>query len=419
MEIHENYRAVLWVRHCFGCHNKVKFKATNPLSYAKFIPYTSSEQQAYKVASYCTAELGEIQSLIFGYRLKNLVGKLDINESINEFADKEVFSNAFKKISLYSSVLPRAMETAKLISKETINSNLSNKDDEIKRINFIQEKIEKNGDLVNSTTLNNSNEAVDILNTEFTKGRGYCLISKKIPIAATKEETEFKTQDKEEIKNNYKAFKSQVLKELPYDKLNLIVSHSSFLKHALDFDEEKKMENLDAYLIIYKKIGETEEGPIWEEIPTLRRLYLFAENKIIEPDKDGKLNPPIRNNRKKDIKKNHELIKSVGLALLPSYLPDHNDDVTEKNRKQWESGCPKKCQIKKWIYETLGECKNEEIKKLKPEELDEICERLGSTGLFCEETSPITIMNRLVQGGYKRTKKKKKSKKKKSKKKKY
>ena len=75
METPENYRAVLWVRHCFACHNKVKFQAKNPLTYTKFIPYTSSEQQAYKIPSYCTAELGEIQSLIFGYGLKNLIGK--------------------------------------------------------------------------------------------------------------------------------------------------------------------------------------------------------------------------------------------------------------------------------------------------------------------------------------------------------
>ena len=384
MTSQDNYRAVLWVRHCFGCHNKVKFQAKNPLTYAKFIPYTSSEQQAYKIPSYCTAELGEIQSLIFGYRLKNLIGKLDIKESINKFAGEEVFPNSFVTINLYSSVLPRAMETAKLISKETNIENLSNKNDEIKRINFIQEKIEKNGDLVNSTTLHNSNDAVDILNTEFTKGRGYCLISKQTPIAATQEDIEFKTQDKEEIKKNYKAFKSQVLKELPYNKLNLIVSHSSFLKHALDFDpldEGKKMENLDAYLIIYEK----KEGPLWEEILKLRRLYLFAENKIIKPDKAGKLNPPIRDDRKKDIEKNHELMKSFGF-LRPEKL----------------------------IYKTLGECKNEEIKKS-----DKRGGRLRETGLFCQESSPITVMNTITRGISKnKISKKKKSKKKKSKKKK-
>lgn len=387
----ENYRAVLWVRHCFGCHNKVKFKPANPLTYAKFIPNTSSEQQAYKLPSYCTAELGEIQSLIFGYRLKNLIGKLDIKKSINKFAEKDIFLEEFEKISLYSSVLPRAMETAKLISKETIQSGLNKSSDEINRINFIQEKIEKKGDLVNSTTLDNSDEAVKILNTEFNEDRGYCLISEDRPIAARDEDKEFKTQNTEEIKKNYKDFKSQALEKLPYNKLNLTVSHSSFLKNALDFEEEKKMENLDAYLIIYKKT----DG-VWNEIPALRTLYLFAENKIIEPDKDGNLNLPIRDNRKNDIKKNNELIKDFGSGLLPGYLDDRK--------------------LKKSIYKTLGECKNEEIKIIENDNKP-LTDAMGeaSTQGLAKVRGTSGAATAVLGGGYKKTKKKKKSKKKRSK----
>ena len=165
METPENYRAVLWVRHCFGCHNKVKFKAMNPLSYAKLIPSfgkyeTDSRKQAYKLPSYCTEELGEIQSLIFGYRLKNILKKLN-----NDLPEN--FSMNYENLDLYSSVLPRAMETVKLISKETIQSGLNESSDKIKRINFIQEKIEQADDKVNSTTLEESNVVVDLLNLEF------------------------------------------------------------------------------------------------------------------------------------------------------------------------------------------------------------------------------------------------------------
>ena len=102
-DLSENYRAVLWVRHCFGCHNKVKWKLTDISSYAKFIPSfgkyeTDSRKQAYKLPSYCTEELGEIQSLIFGYRLKNLIEKLDIKKSINNFAENDIFLEEFEKI---------------------------------------------------------------------------------------------------------------------------------------------------------------------------------------------------------------------------------------------------------------------------------------------------------------------------------
>lgn len=170
METKDSYRSVLWVRHCFGCHNKVKWKLTDISSYSKLIPSfgkyeTESRKQAYKLPSYCTEELGEIQALIFGYRLKNILKKFN-NELPEDFPIK------YTSLDLYSSVLPRAMETAKLISKETLQSNLNEPGDKIKRINFIQEKIEQADDKVNSTTLEESNAAVDLLNLEFDTNFG-------------------------------------------------------------------------------------------------------------------------------------------------------------------------------------------------------------------------------------------------------
>lgn len=387
METPENYRAVLWVRHCFGCHNKVKWKLTDISSYTKLIPSfikeTDSHKQAYKLPSYCTEELGEIQSLIFGYRLKNILRKLNNDLSMN-----------YKKLDLYSSVLPRAMETVKLISKETIQSGLNKSSDEIKRINFIQEKIEQTIDKVNSTTLKESDAAVDLLNTEFDTDSSYCKISKDVEgLDSIEEDTEFKTQNKEEIKKNYNEFKSKVLDKLSHQNLNLIVSHSSFLQKSLEFDKDRKMENLDAYLIIYKKNSLDE----WEEIPELRRLYLFAENEIIEPNTDGVLIPPVRDKRKLALKNSKNAIEHVGLKLLDGL--SKTSDKTKTNIK--ERGDQTLLNKKS----LMGSCSNEPINK---------------NFLQTPESSPDTVMHSIQNsqdGGYKKTKKKKKSKKKKSKKK--
>jgi len=309
METKDSYRSVLWVRHCFGCHNKVKWKLTDISSYSKLIPSfgkyeTESRKQAYKLPSYCTEELGEIQALIFGYRLKNILKKFN-NELPEDFPIK------YTSLDLYSSVLPRAMETAKLISKETIQSGLNNSMDKIKRINFIQEKVEQQEDYVNSTSLTESNNSIDLLNKEFNKD--YCEISREIPIKSetTDKNYIFKTSTNEEIETNYNKFKSTVLDDLSDEKLNLIVSHSSFLQKSLKFSKDKKMQNLDAYLIIYKKNSLNE----WEEVEDLRKLYLFAENEIIETT-NGVLIPPVREKRKIALKNSNNAIESFGLKLL-------------------------------------------------------------------------------------------------------
>ena len=309
-----NTKYVLWVRHCYACHNDEKG------SLGKWIPGTESNRRAYKVDSYCTKELGEKQAFEFGKRYLNIHSKLkkklhDLPESNLELPNE---------VKLYSSALPRAMETAKLISGgmiETLsNLNLTenlDEDDKIKRIDHIQEINDGIGDNVNAITKKKSDEALCNLNKLFSTP-DYYEISKTI-LSNNDNPSNFSTTQKE-AKNKYNEFKKYILPKLNSDKLNIIISHSSFLQQALGFSEKNKMENLDAYLIVYEDEdknynfsdrdslafdrgnGELENN--YEE--KYRILYLFAQDKINEDP----FNPPNRKENKIHLKPLNEKLKT-------------------------------------------------------------------------------------------------------------
>ena len=229
-------------------------------------------------------------------------------------------------------------------------------------------------------------------------------------MTSREEDTEFKTQNKDEIKENYNEFKKQVLQDLSGNTLNLIVSHSSFLQKSLKFDKDRKMENLDAYLIIYKKTND-----VWNEIPELRRLYLFAENEIIEPNTGNVLIPPVRDKRKLALKNSNNAIERVGLQLL-NHVSETSDPNTDKILLVKKS--------------SMGSCKNEEIKIIEAKAMGPSEAARGL--VMAPSPAGQSVMARrpgeaaAVLGGGKRrktrkirkTKKNKKSKKKRSKKKK-
>jgi hypothetical protein len=359
-----NIKYVLWVRHCYACHNDEKG------SLGKWIPGTESNRRAYKVDSYCTKELGEKQAFEFGKRYLNILSKL--NEKLHNLPESNL--EVPNEVKLYSSALPRAMETAKLISGgmiETLSklnlSDLFDEDDKddlekiiqenvpgvgssmqeggsntIKRIDHIQEINDGAGDNVNAITKKKSDEALCNLNKLFSTP-DYYEISKTI-LSNNDNPTNFSTRQKE-AKNKYNEFKKHILPKLNSDKLNIIVSHSSFLQQALGFSEKNKMENLDAYLIVYedKNYNSSDRDSIdtlltLEGEPRLttgsssdsrdsfdslildggnpelennyeekyRILYLFAQDKINEDP----YNPPNRKENKKYLKSLNENLKT-------------------------------------------------------------------------------------------------------------
>lgn len=234
-------------------------------------------------------KLNEGTSLIFDESLSELNetaalsaggGSAEERDNLNKMLDNPV--------NLYSSTLPRAMETAKLISKGLIKDGLIDKDTEIKRIDYIQEKLVKGEysitqgrDSVNATTKLGSDAACRILNREFNKD--YTKIDCKNILGEKdggyKDNTKF-LSTKKDLYQRYKDFKKFVLPNLDTDKLNIIVSHSAFIKAALNFNN--KMSNLDAYLVVYDEMG--------AELIDLRQLYIFNKEAWAE----GAYDPPNR-----------------------------------------------------------------------------------------------------------------------------
>ena len=359
-----NIKYVLWVRHCYACHNDEKG------SLGKWIPGTESNRRAYKVDSYCTKELGEKQAFEFGKRYLNIHSKL--NEKLHDLPESNL--ELPNEVKLYSSALPRAMETAKLISGgmiETLsNLNLTENLDEddkedlkqlieesvpgvgpsiqrggsntIKRIDHIQEINDGAGDNVNAITKKKSDEALCNLNKLFSTP-DYYEISKTI-LSNNDNPTNFFTTQKD-AKNKYNEFKKHILPKLNSDKLNIIISHSSFLQQALGFSEKNKMENLDAYLIVYEdknynssdrdsidtlltlegepRLSTGSSSDSRDSFDTLvfdggnpelennyeekyRILYLFAQDKINEDP----FNPPNRKENKIHLKPFNEILKT-------------------------------------------------------------------------------------------------------------
>ena len=157
------YKAVLWIRHCQACHN------LDPRVFG--IP--TSERKN----SVCT-KFGQEESLFWGQNFKNylndlynndfvsdLTGGADLTDNLKEdYFTKEgeqiikpvskaslwlkevtenILKNNLKKVTLNSSLLPRAMETAQIISKGLLQSNLIDEDNKVNRLRFIEEKTDQ------------------------------------------------------------------------------------------------------------------------------------------------------------------------------------------------------------------------------------------------------------------------------------
>ena len=420
------YKAVLWIRHCQACHN------LDPRVFG--IP--TSERKN----SVCT-KFGQEESLFWGQNFKNylndlynndfvsdLTGGADLTDNLKEdYFTKEgeqiikpvskaslwlkevtenILKNNLKKVTLNSSLLPRAMETAQIISKGLLQSNLIDEDNKVNRLRFIEEKtdqlanqalflyqasenikicndleiqinnlnqeilqetseeiIQSKRQLINEIaekkailcsnlaktlpsnfrksvissitpdsqlTANfispqKSNEIASLLNSILTINNGFLPLSssffplnnseslitssdllRKYSQNAIEKRIYDEKPETIELRIRYQRFLSELLNDndiLKSDTINLIVTHSAFLRTNLDFElnskefkdpstftknlhkERKpiekamKMANLDAYLCIYKKpIIEGQPNQDWIEDRSERRLLLSRIN---------------------------------------------------------------------------------------------------------------------------------------------
>ena len=429
MEINDKYKAVLWIRHCQACHNlfsgaydrfiKVK-EAQNSLctGYGK----SESEYWGQRLSSYLSTLLNDLNR----QDESNISKEIDLNKDLNKDYFQEnpnesssaettetsqleggnpvsiknwlINALASKQVSLSSSILPRAMETAKIISKG-INDN----DDSIKitsnlinRLDWIEEKMDflsktklkldrvpennmickyvfciktfhpnpnvrvkfnnlyeswgckvspdfqcnYNDFSINSDVLtanfiskNTSNLEAQKLNTKYPSPN-YATLSPEIyPLddGLPKEQLAIKLEkaftkamfktynpkelddlDSLELKIKYYRFLDETLTLpiFPNDNINIIVSHSAFIRTNLDFktlsdesfndvtqlskdeyskrkliDKAMKLNNLDSYLCIYEK----QDDGSFKELRDERRLLLsrLSTNPVVNSAKEA------------------------------------------------------------------------------------------------------------------------------------
>ena len=207
---------VLFVRHCESCsnliiHSKSKTKKIRNI------------KQGIITSPNCTM-IGLMQSFMFGYIVIPLL--------LKNFPK-------FKKINFYSSILKRAMITSKIIThglqdskcKVTISPT-------IERLCHISERAKKMEKLllsteVNSVSIKKSTKHLNSVNKRYKK------TGKKIS-------QRIKKKSKKCNKTDFKLFNQYVLPNLDPKSLNLVVTHSKFMKHNLGL---KLVNNLDACLV--------------------------------------------------------------------------------------------------------------------------------------------------------------------------
>ena len=240
-------RYVLWIRHCQACHNIESNFQEQPL---------------------CTKQ-GIAEAYEFGKNFKKIKQSIE-----KEIIPKEV------SYKMFSSVLTRAMETAKII---THNRELWKKENEIYRINNIQELesgyINQNQ---NTITLKQSNDSCEFLN-RYIENTQRINCSDIIGLDPTNnKDHKFIINNKSDLKENYENFKENLFRDEKFknehqeDQINCIVSHSAFIKMAMNL--KHRLNNLDAILCIYTK---DDEGDIIEE-----KKYLFLLEKLVGRDSE-------------------------------------------------------------------------------------------------------------------------------------
>lgn len=254
-------RYILWVRHCESCSN---------IAFDKKIDIMSKLRQPL-----CTQK-GINQAYIFGQKLK-------------EYTYNIVDAYDLEGINYYSSYLPRAIETSKLISGG-YNSRHTRR--QINRLPFISEYTQfynrKKG-TQSMTPIYKSNCYVNALNSIIPIGLSINqnhLFGRLIyQTLCAKSNRKYRSIDNCIIKggaDDYEIFKQYILPKLPANRLNIIVSHGRFIKKQVlsSFDEKfNKLRNLEAHLIHYSNSKEK-----------------YIKNRYIT-----KCNDAARNIKKKDI----------------------------------------------------------------------------------------------------------------------
>ena len=236
----KEYAYILWIRHCFGCHNKKKL--------------TFGINTGYTREPLCT-DKGIVESVKFGNKLP---------EKLQEYKTDGKLPETINKISFNSSVLPRAMQTMLLVERAFMKKNEKTKDEskrfripdhEVHRVNYVQEKYVRGVESVSNSSRNVTHRGKSDKHAKFynkTIGKGLARVNVDNIIGDypdSNAETVYKFSS-----DDYSRFKQTVIPELTREHdsdktVFAIVSHGQYLRRALGFDE--KLKNLDAVLVRY------------------------------------------------------------------------------------------------------------------------------------------------------------------------
>ena len=260
-------RYILWVRHCESCSN-VAFDG---------IPDIMSKLRQ----PLCTKK-GIHQAHTFG-------------EQLQKYSYKIIEDNNLEGVSFYSSYLPRAVETAKVISAGYVKRKTQRK---INRVPFISEKVHfynKKSGSQSMTSIYKSNCHVNALNSiipiGLTINTEHLFKDIIFDFICTKSEQKYGSIDNC-IDNciikgtlcDYNNFKKHILYKLPPNRLSIIVSHGGFIRKEVlsEFKgHTNELYNLEAHLIHYSKNGDDIKAKY------IKNLYITKCNTAVKKIKKG------------------------------------------------------------------------------------------------------------------------------------
>lgn len=251
-----NKLIVLWVRHCISCSNVAEEKDT---------------EQRYLKEPLCTSE-GIVHAIVSGDRISKFI--------------KTNFPN--QEVEIFSSFLPRAMETAKLISSELIDHSIieTPSSKKIRRLPFVSElwsdyemKVSKGkGSSTSTTTREKSDVHANFLN-EFLPQIGLKIdvddedslleIQRECPLDISSSKT--KKRCKLDMRNGYDKFFENIIigSSLFSKKINIIVSHGAFMeKHIVKPAKLriKYVDNVDSALVEYDLNSDNGKGIVEQKL---------------------------------------------------------------------------------------------------------------------------------------------------------
>ena len=280
---------VLWVRHCISCSNVADEE--------------KDKERRYKIEPLCTPD-GIMHTIVSGDRISNFI--------------KKNFNLATLDIEFFCSFLPRAMETAKLISSELIDHGLISSTDrkKIRRIPFVSElwssfetkvKIkgtafeeEENGEedegvySTSTTTRERSDIHAKFINAILSQTGLQIDIEDEEGFLNYEEEctiVQKKRRCKLDLKKGYKKFlmnfimmeNSAFVPSKNTNRLNIIVSHGAFMEKYIVLPPPSRsnqkgsfyVDNVDAIFVEYEKEKEKLEGEEDEETSGLQQTLVF------------------------------------------------------------------------------------------------------------------------------------------------